>query len=128
MNKKGECGMLSKEELQLYYSYFVIKTGTEAFDIIDQFVNNAKGSIADLERKLGIIWSCMDMDLYKNNHFYIVLDLRERSPEEKIHSDLEKIDFKNFFEGVTNGDYRHYGYVGTGYFHNHLLKPLIKEN
>lgn len=119
--------MLSKEELQNYYSYFIAKEGTEVFNIIDQYIN-VNDHISELECKLGVITSCMDMDLYKNKHYYIVFDLREGSPEEKMHSDLEKINFNEFFECVTNGEYRHYGHVGTRYFNKHVFSPLVDEN
>ncbi|HCL4480007.1 TPA: hypothetical protein N2D99_002074 [Clostridium botulinum] len=119
--------MLSKENLQDYYSYFIAKEGTEGFNIIEQFVN-INGSIAELEGKLGVATSCMDMDLYKNKHYYIVFDLRKGSPKEKIHSDLEKINFKEFFKCVTNGEYIHYVHVGACYFHKYVFSPLIDEN
>ncbi len=119
--------MLSKENLQNYYSYFIVKEGTEGFNIIEQFIN-INGSVAELEGKLGVVTSCMDMDLYKNKHYYIVFDLRKGSSKEKIHSDLEKINFQEFFKCVTNGEYRHYGRVGTCYFHKYVFSSLIDEN
>lgn len=119
--------MLSKDELQNYYSYFIVKEGSEGFNIIDQYINT-NGSIAELEGKLGVVTSCMDMDLYKNKHYYIVFDLREGSPKEKMHSDLEKINFEEFFECVANGEYRHYGHVGTCYFNKYVFIHLVDES
>lgn len=105
----------------------VIFIEPEVFNIIDQYIN-INGSIAELEGKLGVVTSCMDMDLYENKHYYIVFDLRKGSPKEKMHSDLEKINFKEFFEYVTNGEYRHYGRVGTRYFNKYVFSPLVDEN
>ncbi len=118
--------MLNKEEMQKYFSYFIAKEGTEGFNIIDQFINN-NGSIAEFEGKLRVVPSCMDMDLYKNKHYYIVFDLKKGSSEEIMHPDLEKITFQEFFNRVTNGEYKHYGFVGTSNFHKYVFSPLIDE-
>lgn len=119
--------MLKKVELQNYYSYFIAKEGTDAFNIIDQYINE-NSFISELESKLGIVTSCMDMDLYKNKHYYLVIDLREGSTKEKMHSDLQKIIFQDFIECVTNGEYIHYGYVGTRSFYKYVFSPLIDKN
>lgn len=117
--------MISEKELQNHYSYFTVREGTDGFNILERFTTYNNGSIAELESNLGIVTRCMDMALYKNKHYYIAFDLIEGCLEEKMHSDLEKIDFQEFFNCVTDGEYKHYGCAGTPYFHEYVLIPSI---
>lgn len=116
------------------YNIFKIQESTELFDYTEQFVRSSlqgKPMLHELEEKLGVINTCLDMDLYKKKHYYLVLILDKENFKqifsngiiEIMHSDLKEIDINEFIKGVGT-NYEHFGFVGSGLIYSNLKNIL----
>lgn len=123
--------MTRLSEIKDEYRYYRVREGSEIFDVIKKFIDDVKKrnySMAEFEAKIGVINSCMDMDLYKANDYFFAIDLGndvDRVEKDEIHLDLEPIPFDEFMKLLAK-DYEHYGFVGTGYFYEMCFKPFLE--
>jgi hypothetical protein len=120
--------MPSVDEIQSEYRYYRVREGSEIFDVIEKLIDSAikkDYSIMEFERKIGVINSCRDMDLYKSDDYFLAIDLGQDAEKDELHLDLQPISFDEFV-GLIVKDNKHYGFVGTGYFHEMCFKPFLE--
>lgn len=122
--------MPSVTEIQNEYRYYRVREGSEIFDVIEKLIDSAMKrdySMMDFEGKIGVINSCSDMDLYKSDDYFLAIDLgqeAEKVEKDELHLDLQPISFDEFVRLLAK-DYKHYGFVGTGYFYEMCFKPFL---